>query len=265
MGMYDTINGEQVKCFPWVSLYENFVDYHGGDLEYYGINDEVPYKRPHYNYGKNFIILDLNRFPDSDYFYYDYVVHVIVNGKVRDTWTDNIGKINWKINENVISYTGELLDIKSSEDLIEYIKEQREYWRKVDELDKRRRELLAESMQYSCGIANLDKDSEEKKARLKKIHEIQKLIEDERKRIQPEYELLKKQYSKWFITESELKDVITLGGYISAYNWAKETHREEEITKCVLKIRELLNEDESLYERYVAWQGSNEYIKEFKK
>ena len=42
MGMYDTINGEQVKCFPWVSIYKDEITYHGGELKYYGIGDDVP-------------------------------------------------------------------------------------------------------------------------------------------------------------------------------------------------------------------------------
>ena len=46
--MYDTINGEQVKCFPWVSIYKDEITYHGGELKYYGIGDDVPYKKPHY-------------------------------------------------------------------------------------------------------------------------------------------------------------------------------------------------------------------------
>ena len=53
MGMYDTINYEQVKCFSWVSLYYGEINYHGGDLAYYETGSNVPYKKPHYNYGKN--------------------------------------------------------------------------------------------------------------------------------------------------------------------------------------------------------------------
>ena len=53
MGMYDAINGEQVKCFNWTS-FNNGIVCHGGDLMYYNTGDEVPYKSPHYNYGKNF-------------------------------------------------------------------------------------------------------------------------------------------------------------------------------------------------------------------
>lgn len=263
MGMYDTINGEQVKCFPWASLYEDSVDYHGGDLKYYGTGDEVPYKQPHYNYGRNFVILDLNRFPESDYCCYDYVLHVIVDGKVKDTYKDNIGKINWRNNKTVVSYTGELLNIKNSKDLSEYIKDQREYWSKTDALKNRLHELFAASMKWCCGIALLDNDSEEKKTRINKVKEIHALIDAERERIQPEYEILSKQYSKWFILESELKDVINLGDYISAYVWAKDSNRENEQKKCFDKIKELLNQDSGLYDKYVKWQGDNEYIKQF--
>ena len=46
MGMYDTLNGEQVKCFPWFSFYVSAMDTkgvvtsHGGDLKYYGNGGE---------------------------------------------------------------------------------------------------------------------------------------------------------------------------------------------------------------------------------
>lgn len=29
MGMYDTLNGEQVKCFPWFSFYVSAMDTKG--------------------------------------------------------------------------------------------------------------------------------------------------------------------------------------------------------------------------------------------
>ena len=64
MGMYDTLNGEQVKCFPWFSFYVSAMDTkgvvtsHGGDLKYYGNGSEIPYRSLAYNYGKNFIIFD---------------------------------------------------------------------------------------------------------------------------------------------------------------------------------------------------------------
>ena len=62
MGMYDTLNDEQVKCFPWYSFDvislspEGSIGGHGGKLKYYGNGSEIPYLSLAYNYGKNFII-----------------------------------------------------------------------------------------------------------------------------------------------------------------------------------------------------------------
>lgn len=65
MGMYDTLNGEQVKCFPWYSFdamplaQAGFINGHGGSLAYYGDGSKIPYRSLAYNYSKNFIILIL--------------------------------------------------------------------------------------------------------------------------------------------------------------------------------------------------------------
>lgn len=259
MGMYDTINDEQVKCFPWVSLYDGRINYHGGDLKYYGTGDEVPYKKPHYNYGKNFIIFDLNRYPESYCCDYDYILHIIVDGKVKDTFTDNIGEIDWSVNKVVVGYAGELLNINSSDDVLNYIKAQREYWKKYEEINSHCDELFSKAMGYTTGIALLDKDSEEKKFRNKKIKEIFELIDKERERIKPELEALSKKHSKWFVNTSDIDDLINLGDYISAYNL-----RMDEQELCKEMIQKLLDSDDTLYDRYVELQGSDEYIKEFK-
>ena len=260
MGMYDEINGEQVKCFPWVSLYKGKISYHGGDLAYYGTGDKVPYKKPHYNYGKNFIILDLNRYPDSDYCDYDYILHVIVDEKIKITFTDEIGYIDWSINETVVGYDGELLNIKSSEDIMNYIEAQRQYWEKYENIHSHWNELFKESMHYFTGIGLLDKDSEERKMRREKIEEIHKLMDEENKRIKPELNELSKKHSRWFVDTSDIDDLINLGDYISAYNLEMDEQEQ-----CKEMIQKLLNSDSTLYDRYVKWQGSDEYIKEFKK
>lgn len=262
MGMYDTINGEQVKCFPWVSLYDGSISYHGGDLQYYGTGDKVPYRRPHYNYGKNFVILDLNRYPEWYLHPYDYILHVIMDGKVKDTYKDRIGEIDWSIVQSVVGYTGELLNIHSDEDVLNYIKDQREYWRKNEEINKHKDELFAESMKYFHGIGTLDKNSEERKIRLQKIKEIQKLMDEERKRIMPEQLALTEEYSRLFVNTYD--DLIYLGNYIAACDTEARLKSSENEEKCLDMIRKLLSEDETLYDRYVEWQGSDVYIMEFK-
>ena len=263
MGMYDTINGEQVKCFPWVSLYRNEISYHGGDLKYYGIGDEVPYRRPHYNYGKNFIILDLNRYPESDYCPYDYILHVIVDGKVQNTFENDIGEIDWSINKLVVGYQGESLNITSKEELIDYMREQREYWTKYEEVHNHWNELFKESMQYFTGLGLLDKDSEEKKFRCAKIDEIHKLMDEEKEKIKPEIKALADRYSKWYVDTSDIDDLIRLGDYISAYYTGLRAERDSART-CSDMIGQLLKSDNTLYDRYVAWQGIDGDIKEFK-
>ena len=88
MGMYDTLNSEQVKCFPWFSFYVSAMDTkgvitsHGGDLKYYGNGSKIPYRSLAYNYGKNFIIFDFTPELCTDEIG-EWVVHVIENGRLK--------------------------------------------------------------------------------------------------------------------------------------------------------------------------------------
>lgn len=259
MGMYDTINGEQVKCFSWVSIDNDEIWCHGGDLKYYGTGEEVPYKRPHYNYGKNFIILDLNKYPDSFICQYDYVIHVIRDGKVVATFNDEIGDIDWSDVSSVVGYYGEPLNIHSSEDMKKYMDAQRKYDSDYENINNHWDELFKESNKYFIGLGCLDNNSEEKKMRREKIKEIQKLMDEEKERIKPEIEKLSKEHSKWFVDTSNIRDLITLGEFISACN----THGCDK-EYLLDNIRKMLSSDQTLYDRYVEWQESDEYIKEFK-
>ena len=258
MGMYDIINGEQVKCFSWISI--DVVDgvwHHGGDLKYYRTGDEVPYKKPHYNYGKNFVILDL--YPESEYSSYDYIIHVIKNGKVAATFNDVIGDIDWPDVSCVVGYYGELLNIRSSDDMRNYIKAQRKFYTDYKNIKVRWDELFAESMNCLRGLGKLDENSEEKKIRRKEIKEIQKLMDEEKKRIQPQIDKLLEEHLKWSVDTSNIHDLIKLGEFINACN----THGCDK-EYLLDSIRKMLISDRTLYDRYVEWQGSDEFIKDFK-
>lgn len=254
MGLYDTINGHQVKCFPWVSIYMNELSYHGGDLRCYDTGDEVPYKEPHYNYGKNFIILDLNRFLESDYCPYDYILHVIVDGKVKASFKDKIGNIDWTINENVIGYRGELLNIKSSADLVLYIKEQRTYWQEHEKAHNKWNKLFKEQMNHfhAMNRATQAQDLKKREYHAEKFDEIHELVEEEAKRIEPELESLSKKYEKWY--NRDYDDLINFGGYVSAYYTELKADRKDNVTFCNDITFNLLKTDNTLYDRYLEWQ-----------
>jgi uncharacterized protein (DUF2344 family) len=89
-------------------------------------------------------------------------------------------------------------------------------------------------------------------------------MSEEKERILPKIHALNKSISKWFIDKTEISDLISLGNYIEAYRTELARKRTEEVESCIEKIREKLSSDSSLYDRYVEWQGSDEFIKEFK-
>jgi DNA phosphorothioation-dependent restriction protein DptG len=144
------------------------------------------------------------------------------------------------------------------------MREQREYWAKYIEINKHKNELFKEMMQYFTGISSLDKDSEEKELRYAKIDEIHKLMDEEKEKIEPEIKALADRYSKWYVDTSDIDDLINLGDYISAYYTELNADRDG-ARECSDMIGKLLNEDNTLYDRYVKWQGTDEYIKEFEK
>ena len=95
MGMYDTINDEQVKifaiCYPLLEENGDVVlGANGGNLRYFDKGDEVPYKTLYYNIGENFDIFDMPIIPNDEQ---KTIVHQIRNGK-------NIGSVELKYLRN---------------------------------------------------------------------------------------------------------------------------------------------------------------------
>ena len=84
-------------------------------------------------------------------------------------------------------------------------------------------------------------------------------MDEEEKRIKPEIDKLNKEHSRWFVDTSDIDDLIHLGEYISAYSI-----RDDDKEQCKEMIQKLLCSDSSLYDRYIKWQGSDKYIKDFK-
>lgn len=256
MGMYDVVNGEQAKCFPWVS-YDSKKDeiwVHGGSLYSYEIGADVPYKSVNYNYGKNFVILVFNKYPDCTYCNYDYIIHVIDNGIVKDSFTNEIGDIDWENNDTVVGYSGELLSIKNSKNIEDYIASQRKYWTEYEKVRYHWNELFGKSMKCFTGLGLLDKESKERKEREKEILRLDNLMHEETMRIEPELERLESEHAKWFVDTSEIQDILNLGCYISAYY---NTNDIKERQACERIITNLLDKDKYLLDRYVDWHESD--------
>ena len=88
MGMYNYLNGEQIKCFPVPMVYiDNGEKGHvsinsvGGLLNVYNLGDSVPYRSNIYNYGKDFMVFDYRGFEGV------YTIHFIKDGKVSTFYT----------------------------------------------------------------------------------------------------------------------------------------------------------------------------------
>lgn len=92
MGMYDILNGEQVKCFPWISHQRDNVSHtqlwsHGGSLKTIKTGDPVPYQAFNYNYSKNFNIYDSH--PSMVESEKGFVIHAIRDGHLQTSvWYD---------------------------------------------------------------------------------------------------------------------------------------------------------------------------------
>lgn len=155
MGMYDTLNGEQVKCFPWYSFdvmplaQAGFINGHGGSLAYYGDGSKIPYRSLAYNYSKNFIIFDFNpdglTMDDNN----NWVAHVIEDGLLKaSVYKENAGdefeEILKRSHKNISYYGGSNFKFKSIADVNQYAVESDELMKKTKKLHETADKIMRE-------------------------------------------------------------------------------------------------------------------------
>lgn len=135
MGMYDYINGDQVKLF-YIPIFDEVKKdtwHSGGTLHSFATGDIIPSKTLYYKLPKDFLILK----EDSDYNQIE--VHIIEDSKVMDTV--NIHSLDdsfFSRYSSVLNHKGTSIKIKSKEDCVEYIKDSS---KKFHNINKARAEI----------------------------------------------------------------------------------------------------------------------------
>lgn len=213
MGMYDTLNGEQVKCFPWFSFYVSAMDTkgvvtsHGGDLKYYGNGSEIPYRSLAYNYGKNFIIFDFTPELGTDEIG-EWVAHVIENGRLKASFyrkdaDDEFEKMLKKSTKNIGYYGDDNFKFKTLEDVNQYAKEANALRCQITDMYKPANAIMREWSKTFHESKNLEKGSEEYAVFQKKVQDFIKRHDEELAKIKPIISKLNKDFAdKWIEKDS---------------------------------------------------------------
>lgn len=115
MGLYDYINGTQVKCF-YDCLYskspkrKSSIYFTHGNLITYNTGESVPYKTMYYNYTPNFIVYDYRN--------KNYPLHIIREGKVyKSVLLADVISEDLLENQMVIDYYGTPLKVATIGDM----------------------------------------------------------------------------------------------------------------------------------------------------
>lgn len=214
MGMYDTLNDEQVKCFPWYSFDvislspEGSIGGHGGKLKYYGNGSEIPYRSLAYNYGKNFIIFDFTpEFCTGEIG--EWAAHVIENGRLKASFyrkdaDDEFEKMLKKSTKNIGYYGDDNFKFKTLKNVNQYAKEANALRCQIADMYKPADAIMREWSKTFHESKNLEKGSEEYAVFQKKVQDYIKRHDEELAKIKPIISKLKKDFAdKWIEKDSE--------------------------------------------------------------
>lgn len=125
MGLYDYLNGEQVKCFPAISLFiekEGNKDVlkfweSGGSLKSFSTYSKVPYATPYYNYGQDFLVFDYEKVEEDGYDdHVTFYLHEVKDGLLSGSYPmDDIPhNLDYKL---TLDYRGRPVKVSSTNDL----------------------------------------------------------------------------------------------------------------------------------------------------
>lgn len=225
MGMYDYINGEQVKCFytPLFCDYEllddTCISHSGGSLKSFNTGDIVPINTLAYNYPSDFVIYDYRN---------DDFVHIIRDSKVfntvkiRDLYSKDI--LNLKIIDNY----GRTLNIKSSKDFFNLNKDFLKFFNTKIEL----------------------------------INEMKSNPSNRNEILDKSITLSNEFNSKWIVLEFEKEKY--LGELADCYLWLKKNNDSENHSRDLKRCKELLStlflNEPNIVELYSKWNKNKEHL-----
>ena len=258
MGMYDNLAEHQVKvfgvsCSPLSIKSQDMNDIAfepyimGGNLRSYKKGDEVPYKTPFYNYGKDFMIFDYRYFIEDC----DLVVHIIKDGKYYRTLKyDQIPKST--VIGLVVDNYGEPLNIKERQDFIQIAEDSKYYMNLYNEL----REKYATEAGVSKHIPSIQEfKAMDENIRLEYLNKQSKAFDRAQK------DSLKKFSEKWYLTNDSheykmINDGFIVGVVIDACLDTEHTHEWDKykiVQLFIEQIRERNEELEDYIKKYLEW------------
>lgn len=232
--MYDIINSEQVKCFPWITYhYDKDNDMrlwtHGGSLKNFDNNAAVPYRSLCYNYHEDFNILDLH--PTALPFDNGIVLHAIRNGKVKESITIELNDTNLipkELQEHIsgylttahtIGYTGYPdLNIHSYYDMLAFYNESNARLEKLADIRKESHRRMNAWAKAVRKLHDQTLSDTQRNQIQNDVNQLKAAYDDERNRIKPEIDTLNMTFiNKWCIpTSSERNKYISFGEWITA-------------------------------------------------
>lgn len=274
MGMYDTLNGEQVKCFPWYSFdamplaQAGFINGHGGSLAYYGDGSKIPYRSLAYNYSKNFIIFDFNpdglTMDDNN----NWVAHVIEDGLLKaSVYKENAGdefeEILKRSHKNISYYGGSNFKFKSIADVNQYAVESDELMKKTKKLHETADKIMREWFDAlkEVRLKNIKKGTPEYAELSSKMDQFSIRHTAETDRIKPEIEKLRQAFAeKW--TENESKDYLKMSDFGKSIESGILTLKCKKIQEKEPKEKLVLAKEHGIFfDRQKEWQCYCEYFK----
>lgn len=251
MGLYNTIEDMQVKCFtvPANILidtdngFELHLNVSGGKLIGYGIGSEIPYASPLYNYGKDFAIIDYMAFYD------DPRVIFIVDGRVselvstKSVTEQQLSRFNMFIDKH-----GERLNITSVEAIVnlvpDYVRLSDAYNKRIEEIRIERNIPNVYSPEFRTQMASIPLD------------ELKMIFQKHEKVIDDAFdETLKMFYDKYYNRNdtAHLDDT----GVGIVYASLKDDFYSELNKKIICRLFKEKEYSDEMFEKYLEWIEKN--------